>query len=166
VEKTQNQWVCSMARSLVCEITEQMAGIQLSQEQDPKCAVLRTPMHGVCALIGGDYTLDMHFFAEKDLFERLARNMLGEEPSEEDVQDYAMEFFNTLCGRFISEIINETHVKIRLTPIRYELPSGWKRLGEDEAMYTMIFVSDKQEYAAFSWTSKPIEEIMRRNLSK
>ena len=107
--------------------------------------------------------LKVQFFADRALFYRLTQNMLGDHPSEEDIEDYAIEFFNILCGRFLSEIVNQTHISARLMPIRYELPAEETTPETDESMCTLNFVSDKQEQVAFSWTAVPIEEMMRRS---
>lgn len=155
-------WVCSMAESLICEIIAEMANIQLWKASEPVEELKKKSMVGVCAAIGGDYTLKMRFFAEKQLFYRLAKNMLGREPDDEDIQDYAMEFLNVVCGRFISEIINETHIKVKLMPTEYRVPTG-RMPEEEESMQTMGFVSDEQEYAAFSWTTMAIEDMVRRS---
>lgn len=157
----QGIWVSALAESLVCEIADQMAGIVLRglPDQPPE----HRRMAVVRGLIGGDYTLQVQFFADRSLFYRLTQQMLGEEPTEEDIEDYAIEFFNILCGRFLSEIVNQTHISARLMPIKYELPTEETAPETDESMCTLNFVSDCQEQVAFSWTSVPIEEMMRRN---
>ncbi len=159
---TEAAWVCSMAENLVCEILTEMADIQLWKSPEPVEELQSRPMVGVCATIGGDYTIKMRFFAEKQLFYRLAKSMLGREPDDEDIQDYAMEFINVVCGRFISEIINETHIKARLMPVEYRVPTGEIPV-EAESMQTMGLVSDGQEYATFSWTTMAIEDMVRRS---
>lgn len=157
----QGTWLSSMARQLVCEITQQMTGIVLFDLEIPpsvprKMAVVR-------GVIGGDYALQVDFFADYPLFVRLTENMMGEPPSADDVEDYAIEFFNTLCGRFLSEIINETHISARLMPLRYELPGEEVTPEADESMCTLNFVSDAQEQVAFSWTAISMEDLTRRS---
>lgn len=157
----QGVWVSNLAEGLVLEITKQMSGIILysMRENPPE----HRRMAVVQGLIGGDYPLKVQFFADRALFYRLTQNMLGDHPSEEDIEDYAIEFFNILCGRFLSEIVNQTHISARLMPIRYELPAEETTPETDESMCTLNFVSDKQEQVAFSWTAVPIEEMMRRS---
>lgn len=159
----QGIWVSALAETLVCEITKQMCGIILESEKEPP---EHRRMAVVCGLIGGDCTLRVQFFADRSLFYRLTQYMLGEEPTEEDIEDYAIEFFNILCGRFLSEIINQTHISARLMPIRYELPTEETTPETDDAMCTLNFISDSQEQVAFSWTSVPIEELMRRSKTR
>lgn len=156
-------WVHTMVETLVCEILTEMANLRIWRAEEPIEALKRRKMIGVCATIGGDYTFKMRFFAEKPFFYRLAKNMMGEEPDEEDIRDYAMEFINVVCGRFISEIINETHIKARLMPVEYRMPTNGELQEEEESMQTMGFVGDGQEYAAFSWTTMAIEDMVRRS---
>lgn len=163
MQRTQEHWIKEMAENLVCEITEAMSGIHLSCAPSSTHDLGKKQMAGVCALIGGDYTFQVHFLAEPNLFFRFAKNMMGEEPDSEDVRDYAMEFFNTLCGRFISEIINETHIKARLMPIKYEMPARIESLWEQEAFRSVVFTSELDEHAVFVWAAVPLEEMMRRS---
>lgn len=157
----QGAWVSSLAKRLVCEITQQMTGIVLSKLDAPPSAPRQ--MAVVRGLIGGDYALQVDFFADYPLFVRLTENMMGEPPTEEDVEDYAIEFFNTLCGRFLSEIVNETHISARLMPLRYELPEEETTPEADETMCTLNFISDAQEQVAFSWTALSMEDLKRRS---
>lgn len=162
MKETEAAWIYSMVENLTCEILTEMAGIQLCRASEPVEELKKKPMVGVCATIGGDYTINMRFLAEKRLFYRLAKSMMGEEPNDEDIQDYAMEFINVVCGRFISEIINETHIKAHLMPVEYRVPSG-RVLGEKNEVQTLGLVSDEREYAVFAWTTMAIEDMVRRS---
>lgn len=147
----QPDWVVQMARELVCGITAQMAEIHLTPV--PKIGKMEEQMVmvGVCALIGGDSTFSVRLCSEKSLIIRLVRNMTGLEATEEDVEDYAIEFFNTLCGRFISEIINKNKMKAKILRIRYESPNEWKQHEQEEKFVVLDFVSREDEYVSFSW---------------
>ena len=100
MNEMQPEWVEQMAQSLVCDITKQMADIHLTRVPRVGKIQEQMVMVGVCALIGGDSTFSVRLCSEKSLIVRLVRNMTGLEANDEDVRDYAMEFFNTLCGRF------------------------------------------------------------------
>ncbi len=163
MKERQDAWIDAMAENLVAEIIEQMGSIRLSRTSKPGQAMMAMEEAvGVCATIGGDYTMEMRFFAEESLFHRLAKNMMGSEPSEEDVRDYAMEFINIVCGRFISEIIHTTHIKAKLMPVEYRVPKTMVPVG-NEPMTTLEFISDVQEYAVFSWSARVIEDMMKRS---
>jgi len=102
---TDTAWVSLLAEQLICEIADQMGAIRLSCEQSAsRDETSNRKMSVISAEIGGDYNISIYFLAEHSLFLRLARNMLGEEPGEEDVRIYVGEFFNIVCGRFISEL--------------------------------------------------------------
>lgn len=161
-------WVSDMAAQLVSEVAELMGNICLSCQSPPVVEDLTDrKMDVVCAVIGGDCTFDMQFFADRTLFSRFARNMLGVEPSEEEIQEYAAEFFNVLCGRFVSEVVSGSGMKIKLMPVKYELPTVWKEPSEYAVGTQWLkFVSDVHECAVFSWTPFPIEEMLRRNMAK
>lgn len=163
---TDTAWVSLLAEQLICEIADQMGAIRLSCEQSlPQCEVNNRKMSVMSARIGGDYSISIYFLAEHSLFLRLARNMLGEEPGEEDVRTYATEFFNIVCGRFISELINKADISVRLMPIDSE-PQSAAETWNKEMMKKLHFISDMKEYAAFLWTYLPIEEMLRRGLSE
>ena len=161
-------WVSHMAEHLVCEVADVMGHINLSCESPPIIEDLTNrEMDVLCAVIGGDCTFDMQFFADRTLFCRFARNMIGAEPDEEDVQEYATEFFNVLCGRFVSGLVGGSGAKIKLMPIKYELPKVWSQPAEYAVGTQWLkFISDAQECAVFSWTPMPIEEMLRRNMAQ
>ena len=164
MEKSEAEWIYGMVENLTCEILAEMAGIRLCRATGPAADLKKKPMVAVCAAIGGDYTINMRFLAEKQLFYRLAQNMLEREPDDEEIQEYAMEFVNVVCGRVISEIINATHIKVRLMPVEYRVRSG-STLGEKSEVQTLELVSDEQEYVVFAWTTMAIEEMLRRSES-
>lgn len=161
-------WVSHLAAQLICEVAEQMGDIRLTCESaPPQTGPGDRKMDAVCALIGGDYSISIRLDADRAFFFRFARNMLGRNPEEDEIQAYARELFNVICGRFISELILRAEVSVKLMPILYEQPVRCAVSDEEAAgIQRLSFVSDAQEYAIFSWTSLPIEEMLRRNMSK
>lgn len=155
MEETRRHWIKTMAEQMVCEIVRNMSGVHLSTVVTRELNDNDQPLAGVYAKIGGDYTFQVQFLAEENLFVRLAKNLMGDDLTMEDVKDYAVEFFNTLCGRFISEIINETHIKARLLSICYELPPLEEAMLEENEE-SVAFTSEMNEYAVFAWASLPI----------
>ena len=163
---TDTAWVSLLAEQLICEIADQMGAIRLSCERSvPRCEADNREMSVMSARVGGDYSISIYFVAEHSLFVRLARNMLGKEPEEEDVHTYAGEFFNIVCGRFISELINKADISVRLMPVDNEPQNAEKTLNE-KLVKKLHFISDMKEYAVFSWTYLPIEEMLRRGMSE
>lgn len=153
-----------MAQVLVCEILELMSGIQLRQHPSWMETAGDKRLEAIYGFVNGDYQIELRFLAEPHLFFRLAQNMIGREPKEEEVQDYAMEFFNVLCGRFISELYKATNTSARFFPTKYESSLDVTILSEEPSLSTIYFISDKQELAAFSWTATPVEDLLRRSM--
>lgn len=159
-------WVSLLAEQLICEIAEQMGAIRLNRLESgcppDNAGGVR---YAVQARIGGDYNILTQLLADHAFFYRLARNMLGEEPEQEDIRTYAVEFVNVVCGRFISELVNKANFKVQLMPIEGGSLIGDTSLsGED--IQSMHFISDEHEYAELSWTYLPIEEMLRRGMSE
>ena len=161
---TDTLWVSHLAEQLVCEVAGQMGNIRLFCDAAPSVAEPSGGMDTVYARTGGDHSISVWLRADRVLFVRFARNMLGREPDEDEVRAYAREFFNVICGRFISELILRADVGIRLMPARYDAFDGREPVSGDAGPVKKLnFVSDEKERAVFSWTSLPIEEILRRN---
>lgn len=146
-----NCWIPQMADLLVYEVVEQMSGIQLgscsrSDERDGE-------METVYGLVEGEYQMHLRFRAEPRMFSRLAKNMIGEDPQDqEEIQEYATEFFNVLCGRFVSEIYRSTKLSGRFLPTTYGARPNGVRPNEDDGECTRYFLSEEQELVEFSWS--------------
>lgn len=153
-------WVHDMAEILVRDISHQMADIHLTRTGEFPWEEMPGEHAVVFGLIQGDYELHIQLLTERRLLVRLAANMMGGYPEEEDIREYALEYFNTICGRFISEIINMTHIRAQLLPVRYEMSSTSPILTPGEQISTIYCVSDQQEQLIFSWTSMPIQTMM------
>ena len=108
--------------------------------------------------------MKLRFLADPRMLSRLARNMLGSEPEKGEAQEYAMEFFNILCGRFISELYKATETTTRFFPTRYEALPNPTGLGGDTSLSTVYFISDEEELAAFSWTAEVVNDLLRRSM--
>lgn len=158
------QWVVQMAEVLVREILELMSGIQLRHHSPWKNDTGEKRLEAIYGFVDGDYQIKLCFFAEPSLFFRLAKNMTGNEPQRDEAQEYAMEFFNILCGRFISELYKATKTSARFFPTKYEASLDISILNEEPSLSTTYFISDEQELAAFSWSATPIEDLLRRSM--
>lgn len=142
-----------MAEELLCEIMCQMSGIVLEEvPQLPTNFTMRKLGIVVGATIG-DFDIKMRLIAERALFERLANNMIGEPAKDfDEVEEYATEFFNIVCGRFVSELYVLTGQSARF------LPTTYMHVQEDADPYgestinIVRFMSDGDEGAVFSWT--------------
>lgn len=139
-----------MADALTCEIMDVMSGIRLSRCCEPTPSGMQ--MSGVFAVVQGQrYHMQLQFRAEPRMFLRLARNMIGSEPADSaEVEDYAAEFFNVLCGRFVSELCRASRTPARFTPTLYEPVPRELQAGKSKVK-TLYFVSENHERAQFSW---------------
>lgn len=155
-------WVTEMADALLREILEQLSGIRLSRRPPwtPKGA--GPPMDGVYGRVDGAYQMRLLFRAEPRVFQRLASNMIGAPAKDaQEVQEYATEFANVLCGRFISEIYRATKVPARFYPTQYETYPDIPLLGDDTEISTIFYASEDQEAADFSWTADSVAMLLK-----
>jgi hypothetical protein len=147
----ENRWVTQTAETLVCDILKQMADIQAYRLPDA------TELDGlqldtVCAHIHGDYCLEVRLCSEPESFYRLTRNISGEDPlGEAEIQEYATEFFNVLCGRFISAICDRNHVLMRFDPPEYRKAACAPDTGVCVEVHTLAFRTELEELFEFSW---------------
>ena len=159
-----DKWVKKMAEALVCEILEVMSDIhlRLAQRQEE---IENRKLEAIYGFVKGDYQIGLRFLAEPRLFSRLAQNMAGSQLSSEEIQEYAMEFFNVLCGRFLSELYKAANTAAKFYPTKYELYPNLMCLKDQDILSTLYFISDEQELAAFSWSAKPIIDLLRRSMN-
>ena len=111
----------------------------------------------VFGFLDGDPTMQLQFAAEKSFFHRLAASILGDEPEdEEEIREYAAEFANVLCGRFVSELCRATNTVARFRPTVY----GGENINY-EKLQTVRFVSDHQEEVTFSWGRDAMAALLK-----
>lgn len=152
---------------MVREITQTMAGIDLhSVPPDMETEPIPAGTDAVYGLVDGQHPIQVQFRAEPRLFFRLAQNILGREPEDgEEVREYAMEYFNVLCGRFLSELYRMANVRVHNMSIpRYEVFPNVTRMAQNN-IHSLYFVSDEQEMVIFSWTAVPVEDMLRRSIN-
>lgn len=70
----------------------------------------------ICLSVKGTYQFRLLLHAGKGTLEDIAQRMKRAPASEEDIPLYAMEFFNILGGRIISEINQKFRQSARFTP--------------------------------------------------
>jgi hypothetical protein len=145
------EWVTQTAEVLVCEILKQMAGIQARRL--PDCAQLAgLRLDAVCAHIRGDCCMEVQLRTEPESFYRLTRNISGEDPlGEAEIQEYATEFFNVLCGRFISAICDRDHILMRFDPPEYQKSACAPDSDTSAELHTLAFRTELEELFEFSW---------------
>ena len=145
------------AQTMACDIMRQMSGIELSLDPVPHTDDDMAGLDVVYGHVTGKHPMHLLFCAKIGFFTRMARNMLGEDPEdEEEAKDYAMEFFNVLCGRFVSEIYEVTRNMRILSPPSY---LGWSTIAQTETIENILgtvdkiwLISEENELAVFLWT--------------
>jgi hypothetical protein len=151
---------------MVCEILKQMAGIQAYRLPEP-VEDTGLKMDTVCGHIHGDYRMEVLLRAEPESFYRLTRNISGEDPlGEDEVQEYATEFFNVLCGRFISAICDRNHILMRFDPPEYQKSSCAPDTGVCAKLYTLTFRTELEELFEFSWGKRMSEATVESGRSE
>ncbi|MBR2131751.1 MAG: response regulator [Oscillospiraceae bacterium] len=154
------RWIYDMAEDLACEIMSQMAGIQLVRTEKDSLSDKKTDI--VYAFLDGDKVLQMQLAAEPKLFYRLAKNIIGDEPEDEaEIQEYAAEFANVLCGRFVSELCRMIKIAAKFRPTAYGAPPPQPVHHLD----TLHFLSDESEEITFSWDRESMKELLKREMS-
>jgi hypothetical protein len=144
-------WVTHTAEGLVRDILKQMAGIQIQRlPQIPDVA--DGSMDVVCGHIYGDYHMEVQLRAQPQVFSRITRGIGGHEPEDEgEVEEYATEFFNVVCGRFISEICNRKHIFMRFNPPEYQKAARRSDLAVYKIACILPFRTDEDELFEFLW---------------
>jgi hypothetical protein len=151
-----------MAERMVCEIVRKMSGIEMQRQ--PTGQTPETNLDTVYSKVDGDYQLEVWFRAEHRWFQRLAGCLLGEPTEDEtDIQESAIEFFNVLCGRFVSELCRTTHFPARLDRPHFLGCAEENGVPEEASRSILHFTTEKQERAEFSWTREPMEQLLIRS---
>lgn len=146
------EWVSQLAEVLLCEIMWEMSGIALKRSPDQMDYITKQ-MSIVRGETKGDYCVELWLGAEETLFERMAGNMIGAPPHDrEEVGEYATEFFNIICGRFVSELYYLTGKRARFLPTTFMYLDDKINFDSENDIYSVKFVSDENEEVVFSWT--------------
>lgn len=149
-----------MAEHLTREITAQMAGIALTRVDERVSSYEN--MEVVYGFLDGECTMQLQLAAGKEFFHRLAESIIGEEPQdEEEVREYAAEFANVLCGRFVSEICRATNTVARFRPTVY----GGKPEEIDQDLLSVHFTTDRQEKVLFSWSREAMFSFLKGEMA-
>jgi hypothetical protein len=154
-------WASRLAERLVCELFEPL-GIPMRRQMERGTS--GTEMDAVYGQIQGDCPMRVQLCAPPGMFYRLACGLLGGEPeSAEEVRESATEFFNVLCGRFVSEICGAAHIKAHFDPPTYQAACEALEQETEETLNTLYFVTEEKEQAEFSWSQNSMDELLRRS---
>lgn len=104
--------ICELINNDVLAITNQVAGISLTQSQP-------VDIHEAYTLslsANGSYNLNLCLHADKKTLEKIAANMKRSPAAGDEVQMYVIEFFNILGGRIVSRINRVYQQSARFSP--------------------------------------------------
>lgn len=142
---------------VVCDITQRVGRLELSPAQQasseghgPRCA-LQTTLDGAYRsrlVLAGDYAF----------FSHLAENMMGGPPAPEDVEDYALEYFNMLCGHVVAEIFRETQAAAK-----FHCPIFCREGGTEPASPAENSACFHSPFGALELRYEPILPVMAGN---
>lgn len=107
------EYLAEVFDHVVRDITRREAGIELqSSDSQPKgetCTVYTAFNKG--------YHTSLSLCAESSMFVRLTQRMMGREKvTAEEVEIFAKEFFNVLCGHIATQLYQTTRVPARFDP--------------------------------------------------
>ena len=144
------EWLRLLAEQLVIDVTDWMAGVPLTPGAPPGPAD-RRPMDAVYVRMEGELSIWMRMELEPCLVHRLAAHIIGREPeSQEEAREYAAEYFNVLCGRFLSELCRGKRPKMQFSVPCYEAYPQTTPAAQSE-LDTVYLRSEQQEQIQFSW---------------
>ncbi len=125
------------------DITEQVAGIHLCPQEN---LPINEDMCTLYTNFEGGYQASLTLCAEVALLTRLTQYMMQEEHiAPQDIEDFAKEYFNVLCGQIAAGLFNATHIASRFGVPNFHFgcytPDG---TGEQ---LVLNYTSDKNENA-------------------
>lgn len=98
---------------VVRDITRREAGICLAPgEREPD-----GELYTVYTVFERGFRTCLSLSAEASMFVRLTQGMMGrEDVTARDVEDFAKEYFNVLCGHIMARLFRETRIPARFSP--------------------------------------------------
>jgi len=153
--------ICGLAEELTCRIAKQMFGMDFRCVSAPSAENFQKDT--VQGFLNAPVNLELQFKASPQLFYQMAKNAIGDEPEDEfEVQEYAMEFFNVICGRFVSKLKDHCrHNDMRFRPPVYlknsdQLPDA---AGHADEVCRVYFENADRETAEFCWNRNSMNKL-------
>lgn len=127
---------------LVREVTRREAGICLAPGSNEPAGELFT----VYTVFERGFNTCLSLSAEASMFVRLTQGMMRKEDvTRRDVEDFAKEYFNVLCGHIVSRLFRETRIPARFRPPVFR--SGWYVPEDHRRQIVLTYVGDGNERA-------------------
>ena len=127
---------------VVRDITQREAGIVLHSSQTQLEGELCT----VYTTFDKGYHTSLSLCAETAMFLRLTQGMMErEEVTPQDVEDFAKEYFNVLCGHIVTTLFRETRIPAKFLPPSFQ---QGRYIPEHHLRHIVLtYSSDEQEHA-------------------
>jgi hypothetical protein len=126
---------------VVREITQREAGICLATGE----AVPDGELFTVYTVFERGYSTCLSLCAESALFTRLTQGMMHrQDVSPRDVEDFAKEYFNVLCGHIVAQLYRETKIPARFSPPSFR---AGRYIPEDHLRHIVLtYAGDRNEH--------------------
>ncbi len=153
-EEYRGQWVTMLAEQMVSDVTDIMVGIRLKPCQMPATDQLtKIRLDGVYGATNGKMKVCLQFLSEPRFFARLAEKMSGESTDDQElICDYAVEYVNTIYGRFLAELFRATRVKLQSYSLNYEASSSAAFLENQLENSYVCLQGEENELIIFAWS--------------
>lgn len=137
--------LAAMLDRIMREVTEQTVGVRLHSGEKKLGENLCT----VHISFNKGFHSSLSLCAEMALMERLARKMFGEDIREmQDIEDFAKEYLNILCGRLVRFLYRATHIGASFgVPVFYR---GRYAPADQKTQFVLTYMDEQQEGAQLS----------------
>lgn len=127
---------------VVREVTRRESGICLAPGETEPEGELFT----VYTVFERGFNTCLSLCAELSMFVRLTRGMMQKEDvSRRDVEDFAKEYFNVLCGHIVSRLFQETKIPARFSPPAFH---QGRHVPENHLRHIVLtYAGDRNEHA-------------------
>lgn len=148
------EWVTMLAEQMVTDVTDIMVGIKLKPCQIPATAELsKIRLDGIYGATNGNVKICLQFLTEPRFFAKLAEKMCGEKTEDQElICDYAVEYVNTIYGRFLAELFRATRIKLQSYSLRYEASSSTACLENTKENSFVCLLGEENELIIFVWS--------------
>ena len=155
-EQCHDAWVTMLAEQVIQDVTDIMAGIQLTSspcKADEDLSMV--DLDRICGIVNGDVRLYIQFFAEPSFFSRIAWKISGEiQEDPEVIREYALEYANTIYGRFIAELFRASGIRMHCNELRYEEDTDPSCERAAQRVNFVRLLDPENEPIIFSWAAE------------
>ena len=124
------------------EITGRMVGIQPIERAD----ILSEDVCTVCTTFEGGYHGTLVLFLDTALLRRLTQQaMEAEEVAQEDVEDFAKEYLNVICGMVVARLFQTARISSRFRIPVFRVGRWAPDAGQHVSEYVLNYISEDNQ---------------------